>query len=156
MYCYCKILFYKNLKKSARVCALFGGKCNLFRIFAILKWTWMESNTFCASPLLYFFFLPRHPWVPSKSFSPFCPAIWPAIGNIYTNVLFYYIDIEDLLVNYPEVGRLGSVRFLYSFCLFLYNNSKKKYFFVLKNIANFPSISFVFSVNNRSAKSFIQ
>ena len=31
-------------------------------------------------------------WVPSKSFSPFGPAVWPAIHNIYTNVLFYYID----------------------------------------------------------------
>ena len=32
--------------------------------------------------------------VPSKNVSPFGPAVWQAIGNIYiyTNVLFYYID----------------------------------------------------------------
>ena len=27
--------------------------------------------------------LPGHPWVPIKNFSPFGPAVWPAIGNIY-------------------------------------------------------------------------
>ena len=34
------------------------------------------------------------PWPMSaqKNVSPFDPAVWPAIGNIYTNVLFYYID----------------------------------------------------------------
>ena len=36
---------------------------------------------------------PGYPWVPSKKFSPFGPAVWPAKGNIQTNVLFYYIDI---------------------------------------------------------------
>ena len=29
----------------------------------------------------------------SKNVSPFGPAVWPDIGNIYTNVLFYYIDL---------------------------------------------------------------
>ena len=29
---------------------------------------------------------------PQKNFSPFGPAVWPAIGNIYMNVLFYYIE----------------------------------------------------------------
>jgi len=33
-----------------------------------------------------------YPWVPSQNVSPFGPAVWPAIGNIYGNVLFYYID----------------------------------------------------------------
>ena len=33
MYCNCKILFYKNLSKSAH--AIFREKCYLFRIFAI-------------------------------------------------------------------------------------------------------------------------
>ena len=27
-----------------------------------------------------------------KNISPFGPAVLPAIGNIYTNVLFYHID----------------------------------------------------------------
>ena len=27
-----------------------------------------------------------------KNFSPFSPAVLPAIGNIYTNVLFHYIE----------------------------------------------------------------
>ena len=27
-----------------------------------------------------------------KNFSPFGPAVWPDIGNIHMNVLFYYID----------------------------------------------------------------
>ena len=35
---------------------------------------------------------PGYPRVPSKNVSPFGPAVWPVIGNIYTNVLFYYID----------------------------------------------------------------
>ena len=35
----------------------------------------------------------RHPWVSTKNFSPIGPAVWPAIGNIYTIVLFYYIDL---------------------------------------------------------------
>ena len=29
---------------------------------------------------------------PSKNVSSFGPAVYPAIGNIYTNVLFYSID----------------------------------------------------------------
>ena len=37
---------------------------------------------------------PGHPWVSTKNFSPINLAVWPAIGNIYTNVLFYYIDNE--------------------------------------------------------------
>ena len=31
-------------------------------------------------------------WV-STTFSPFGPAVWAAIKNIYMNILFYYIDI---------------------------------------------------------------
>ena len=34
-----------------------------------------------------------HPWVLSKKFSTFGPTVWPAIGNINTNVFFYYIDM---------------------------------------------------------------
>ena len=29
----------------------------------------------------------------TKNFSPIGPAIWSAIGDIYINVLFYYIDL---------------------------------------------------------------
>ena len=36
---------------------------------------------------------PGYPWVPSKKSSPFGPAVMSAIGNIYMNVLFYYIAI---------------------------------------------------------------
>ena len=35
---------------------------------------------------------PGYPWVSLKNVRPFGPAVWPAIGNIYRNVLFYYID----------------------------------------------------------------
>ena len=37
---------------------------------------------FSLSPLSY----------PQKMSSPFGPAVFPAIGNIYTNVLFHYIE----------------------------------------------------------------
>ena len=30
---------------------------------------------------------------PLKNVSPFGPAVWPTRGNIYMNVLFYYIRI---------------------------------------------------------------
>ena len=34
-----------------------------------------------------------YPWMSAKkSFPPFGPAAWPARGNIYINVLFYYIE----------------------------------------------------------------
>ena len=36
-----------------------------------------------------------------KNFSPIGPAVWPAIGNIYTNVLFYYIDILKTTIIWP-------------------------------------------------------
>ena len=45
---------------------------------------------------------PGHPWVSTKNFSPIGPAVWPTIGNIYTNVLFYYIR---LLAEGPGVAR---------------------------------------------------
>ena len=35
---------------------------------------------------------PGYPWVSTKKFSPIGPAVWPAIRNIYMNILFYYID----------------------------------------------------------------
>ena len=37
---------------------------------------------------------PRPPLSVHKKFSPNGPAVWPAIGNIYTNVLFYYVYID--------------------------------------------------------------
>ena len=38
---------------------------------------------------------PAHPEVFTKNYSPIGSAVWPAIGNIYifTNVLFYFIDL---------------------------------------------------------------
>ena len=33
---------------------------------------------------------PGYPWVSTKNVSPFGPVVWPATGNIYPNVLFYY------------------------------------------------------------------
>ena len=34
-----------------------------------------------------------------KKFNPIGQAVWPAIRNIYMNVLFYYIDsVEDIVV----------------------------------------------------------
>ena len=41
----------------------------------------------------WIFFSLCHPWVSTKNFSPIGPVVWPAIGNIYTNVLFNYIDL---------------------------------------------------------------
>ena len=38
-------------------------------------------------------FAPSRPWVSTKKFRPIGPAVWPAIRNIYTNVLFNYTDI---------------------------------------------------------------
>ena len=35
---------------------------------------------------------PGYSWVPPKNFSPFDPAVWPARGNIYMNVLFCYVE----------------------------------------------------------------
>ena len=37
-----------------------------------------------------------------KNFSPFGSAVWPAIDNIYMNVLFYYIDNSAKVTN--EMG----------------------------------------------------
>ena len=60
-----------------------------------------------------------------------------------------------------EMGALGS----YLFRSFLVNDPFRSCFsqslnkfisFVLKNIVNFPSILFVFSLKNRSRKSFVQ
>ena len=36
-----------------------------------------------------------------KYFSPFGPAVWPARGNIYMNILFYYKDIPYPYIQYP-------------------------------------------------------
>ena len=35
---------------------------------------------------------PRPPISLHKKISPIGPAVWSALRNIYTNVLFYYID----------------------------------------------------------------
>ena len=43
----------------------------------------------------------------TKNFSPIGPAVWPVIGNIYINVLFYYIDLfvfEKFVQNIDNPG----------------------------------------------------
>ena len=50
--------------------------------------------------------LAYNPWVSTKSFSPFGPAVWPAIRNICTNVLFYYIEIAVSLNNWQAHIRI--------------------------------------------------
>ena len=37
---------------------------------------------------------PRLPMSVHNKFSPFSPAVWPARGNIYVIVLFYYLNIR--------------------------------------------------------------
>ena len=71
--------------------------------------------------------LPGYSKVLSKNVSPFGPDFWPAIGNIYTNVLFYYIDIlifSNLLEKriilstfllYSTTCRLETLIYLYKF-----------------------------------------
>ena len=47
---------------------------------------------------------PGYPWVSTKNVSPFVPAVWPAIGNMHTNVLLYYyinIYIKLIISKYP-------------------------------------------------------
>ena len=36
----------------------------------------------------------------NRFFSPISPAVWPAIGDIYSNVLFYYTDNVDFLTRF--------------------------------------------------------
>ena len=38
----------------------------------------------------------------TKIFSPIGSAVWPAIRNIYTNVLFYIIDYKRHSLNHTE------------------------------------------------------
>ena len=42
--------------------------------------------------ILHKFVIPRLPMSAYKNVNPFGPAVWPARGNIYTNVLFHYIN----------------------------------------------------------------
>ena len=50
---------------------------------------------------------PRLPMSVHKKISPFGPAVWPARGNIYMNVLFYYIDKFTLNWRYKKLLVLG-------------------------------------------------
>ena len=52
--------------------------------------------------------------VSTKNVSPFGPAVWPAKGNIYTNVLFYYINciIKTQILNgenYKVASRMQQI-----------------------------------------------
>ena len=42
--------------------------------------------------LILSFNTPRPPMSVRKKFRPIGPTVWPAIRNIYINVLFYHID----------------------------------------------------------------
>ena len=57
-----------------------------------------------------------------KKFSPFGPAVWPATGNIYTNVLFYYIEDRWLCI-------LILIYCIFSIEIKPFNNKSKKYIF---------------------------
>ena len=59
---------------------------------------------------------PGYQWVPSKNFSPFGPAVCLAIGNIYTNVFFYYMDTLLFLEQYwlTELTEVSGEIFEYS------------------------------------------
>ena len=37
---------------------------------------------------------------PEKKISPFGPAVWPAIWNIYTNILFYYMNLQLTVIEH--------------------------------------------------------
>jgi len=52
------------------------------------------------APEIFFVYVtPQLPMSVDKIFSPFDPAVWLPIGNIYTNVLFYLIDIKEREIN---------------------------------------------------------
>ena len=40
----------------------------------------------------------------NKKISPFGPAVWLARGNIYKNVLFYYMDYMYIYITYSKKG----------------------------------------------------
>ena len=40
-----------------------------------------------------------YPWASSKEISPFGPAVWQALGNIYSNVMFY--NTKKIYANSP-------------------------------------------------------
>ena len=42
--------------------------------------------------IIFTYTIPRPPMSVHKNFSPIGPAVWPAIRNMYMNVLFYYIN----------------------------------------------------------------
>ena len=64
---------------------------------------------------------PGYPWVPSKNISPFCPAVWRAIGNIFTNFLFYNIDVLTILKKHPAI-RKKKIFIQHKFATFHLNN----------------------------------
>ena len=55
---------------------------------------------------IIFIFLAYNPWVSTKSFIPFGSAVWPAIRNICTSVLFYYLEIAVSLNNWQAHIRI--------------------------------------------------
>ena len=43
----------------------------------------------------FFEFFLLYPRLPQKKFSPLGPTVWSRIGNIYTIVLFHYIELAE-------------------------------------------------------------
>ena len=67
-----------------------------------------EKKQFLKKIKFYFFkpAIPRAPMGALKNVSPFGPAVWPAIGKIYTNVLFLYKE--------KDIQKIHKVIILYS------------------------------------------
>ena len=44
-----------------------------------------------------------------QNFSPFSPAVWPAVENMYMNVLFYHIENVENVANEEIVEKVENV-----------------------------------------------
>ena len=69
----------------------YGSHCNPdleLRIFLLIYYRLAEGPNVARGKNRIL--LPIYPLVTTKNVSPFGPAVWPAIGNIYMTVLFYY------------------------------------------------------------------
>ena len=71
--------------------------------FASVKWFKKNFTKFHTLTIIS----PRYPWVSSKKFSQFGPAVWPTIANIYTNTK-EYIYMSD------EVYYIEKIYFLWA------------------------------------------
>ena len=65
---------------------------------------------------------PGYSRVSSRNVRSFGPAVWPATGNMYRRVLFYYIDIIEcrVYINKTKPGAATRWVYFYKFyCLFM-------------------------------------